>query len=531
MTTLCTIQVSQELKFPPESELFAVLEKLLPIKFIVGEQNGTAVQAAIFEDSEGSKIVTAVPSLSLPLPGDSGDLSVPIETEVKFSDDPDVPFPFRGRKVNTKLVKVARVLSMYGNERALATNEQGVIWSVSEIDGVKRFRSALPLPHISAEQNFNDVFNGECFLQMLVSLQFIRQISVHTNYQNAPLRASFIIDDPNLHWPSYGFIDYREIAALAQNKNFHLSFATIPLDAWFVHKATADLFGANPKRLSLLVHGNNHAKEELALNYSDDSRKALLVQAIRRIEQLEKKSNLHVSRVMVPPHGACSNKMLSDLPNCGFESACISTGSLRFHNPTEPWAKTLGFFPSELIEGCPVLPRWGLTGNVENTLLVAAFLGQPLILRGHHQDLKGGGGKFIDFAKFINGLGDVTWCNMTDLSRLNYQWRAEGTTAWIKPLGRDTVFKIPEGVTEIIIESPSEVDACAWHVVLADGSRHDIVPGKGLPVAEGQEGEILIHRHTTMQHPYASEKSMPTPPKLILRRLLTEARDRLLLSD
>ena len=441
----------------------------------------------------------------------------------------NVPFPFRGRKVSTKLAQVGVVLSVQNNEKVLAASKHEPIWLVSEIEGIKHFRSALSLPHVSIEQNFNDVFNGECFLEMLVLLQFTRGIIINTVYQNAPLRAGFIIDDPNLHWPRYGFVNYREIVASAQKENYHVSFATIPLDTWYTHSATADIFRKHTQRISLLIHGNNHAKKELALNYPEEARKALLGQAIDRIKRLEEKASVHVCRVMVPPHGACSNEMLAALPKCGFESACISSGSLRFHNQDKPWVKTLGFSPSEIIEGCSVLPRWGLTGNVENTLLIAAYLGQPMILRGHHQDLKGGGGKFLEFARFINSLGNVAWSNMTNLSGFNYQWRLDGATAWIKPFGRNTVFKLPKEATEVVIEISRDIDDGAWQVVLANGKSCDILPGERFPLMEEMTGVIFI-RHNITQHPYVPENINPTPPKLILRRLLTEARDRLLLN-
>lgn len=529
MTKLYHIQISQYFKASLETELFSILERLLPVKFILGKQ-GTIEAEGVILGEVRAKDTSSINSLILPSPTYSENKSQQIETEVTFADDPDVPFPFRGRKVSTKLAQVGAVLSVQNNEKVLATCKQGLIWSVFEIDGVKHFRSALPLPHISVEQNFNDVFNGGCFLEMLVFLQFIREITTNTAYRNAPLRAGFIIDDPNLHWPRYGFVDYREIVARAKKENYHVSFATIPLDTWYTHTATADLFRKNSQWLSLLIHGNNHAKKELALNYSDEMRRALLGQAIKRIEHLEEKANLRVSRVMVPPHGACSNEMLSELPNWGFESACISAGSLRAHNQDMPWIKTLGFFPSEIIEGCPVLPRWGLTGNVQNTLLVAAYLGQPLILRGHHQDLKDGGEIFDEYAKFINGLGNVFWSNMTDLSRLNYLWRTEGTTCRIKPLGRKIVFQLPSEATEVIIESPTAIGDAAWQAVFADGHVYKIMSGERFLLTEVMGCEISMECNSVPQPLLRTAAFKPTPAKLILRRLLTETRDRLLVS-
>jgi hypothetical protein len=528
MTKLYHIGISQHFKYPQETELFSILEQLFPVKFIFGEQGGINAHGSIILDGGANKDATRVPSISLPLLTHREGKSQHIETEVTFADDPDVPFPFRGRTVSTKLAQAEAVLSARSNEKCLAASKWGPIWVMSKIGGIKHFKSALPLPHISADENFNDVFNGECFLPMLVLLQFVREITASTAYQDPPLRASFIIDDPNLHWPRYGFVDYREFITHAQKENYHVSFATIPLDTWFTHAATADIFRTNSRWLSLLIHGNDHAKQELALNYSDTARKGLLQQAIQRINRLERKTNIRVCRVMVPPHGACSDEMLAELSKCGFESACISTGSLRAHNQDKAWTKTLGFFPAELIQGCPVLPRWGLTGNVKNSLFIAAYLGQPMILRGHHQDLKDGGEVFDEYARFINGLGNVFWSSMTDLSRLNYQWQLEGTTCRVKPLGSNIAFELPEEATEIIIESPYAIDNYTWQVVSADGFTREIIPGEHFLLPEEIGSKIFIERESAPPIPYAKANFKPTGAPLILRRLLTEARDRLL---
>jgi len=528
MTKLYHIQISPHFKSPPGTELFSILEQLLPINFIFGVQDGIEADGAIVINDSADKDAAGVPRISLSSPAEPANKSPQIEAEVEFANDPDVPFPFRGRRVNTKLAQVESVLAARPDETVLATSKQGPIWVMSKVGGVKHFRSALPLPHISTEENFNDVFNGECFLEMLVLLQFVREITANTAYQNPPLRAGFIIDDPNLHWPRYGFVDYREIIGHAQKENYHVSFATIPLDTWFTHSATADLFRTNSRWLSLLIHGNDHAKKELALNYSEAMRKGLLQQAIQRINRLEQKTNIRVCRVMVPPHGACSDEMLAELSKCGFESACISAGSLRAHNQDKPWTKTLGFLPAETIQGCPVLPRWGLTGNVKNSLLLAAYLGQPMILRGHHQDLKDGGKAFDEYARFINGLGNVFWSNMTDLSRLNYLWRLEGTTCRVKPLGKNIAFELPVEATEIIIETPGAIDDYAWRASSADGFKRKIIPGERLLLLEGMGSNMLIEREAPPPSPYLKTSVKPTGAPLILRRLLTEARDRLL---
>jgi hypothetical protein len=530
MRPLYSIHISENLHSLSITGLFSTLERLLPISFFFHESSGLdPAGRIILKDilNQNTMIdMENIPCLSVPLSVSRPDADHRRQIEVNFADNPDVPIPFRGRIVKTKMSNNGPFLSLRQDERTLATSPQGPIWSISQINGVKHFRSCLPLPHISTDESLSGVFNGSRFLELLPLIQFLREVGGTMVYNCPPLRATYIIDDPNLHWKKYGFVDYREIALHARRENYHVSFATIPLDMWFTHAATADLFRRNLTRLSLLVHGNNHAKEEMAGNYSLAKRKSLLQQAIQRIERLEKKTNLRVCRVMVPPHGACSNEMLAELPTCGFESACISAGSLRAHNREKSWVKTLGFLPSEVIEGCPVLPRTGLTGNVENALLLAAYLGQPLILRGHHQDLKDGVEVLDEYARFINGMGDVFWSNMTNLSRLNYLWRMAGKTYYVKLLGRKLIFRVPRDATEVVLEGFGIIDCSAWKASASDGCSWEILPGKK-PLLSKVAGREILLECTTLREPEPAEIVLkPTSMRLIARRLMTEVRDR-----
>lgn len=510
-----------------------VFEALLPIRFVSGEGAPTDTATAIriegpTDDEErpgkGRKTAfTVVHGADVP------NESRAVELDVKFCDDVDVPTPFRGRTVRASLSAAWKPLSMGAGDKPLATTAHGPIWSVSEEGPVKHIRSALPLPRIAEGEGFIDVFNGDCFLPTLILLEFLKRSCAMEAYHRAPLRAAFMVDDPNLHWPRYGFVDYRDVATHASRENYHVSFAMIPMDTWFTHRPTAALLRGEAQRLSLLVHGNNHAREELAKKYPDAERAALLHQAIRRIERFEGKAGLRVHRVMVPPHGACSSKMLAALPKAGFEAACISTNSLRAYNGSEAWTATAGYAPSEVIAGCPVLPRWGLTGSVRNNVLIAAYLGQALIFRGHHQDLKDGLEVFDDLARMINGLGPVRWSNLSSLCRLNYQWRMDGTVCRLRPYGRAVEFDVPPQATSLCIDDvPRRFESqIPWTVTTEAGFVHDVVAGDSFELAD-RTGRTLLVSRPVVSRPALSPAAPRTGPKLILRRLLAEARDRLL---
>ena len=334
--------------------------------------------------------------------------------QLDLADNPEVPFPFRGRSLDVRVPRGWAPLAVSNSETILAACRGRPVWVASSSQDEQHFRSAFPLPTLSFEQGLHDVLNGNRFWELVPLLHWLRQIDRAAALTLPALRACFVFDDPNLHWRKYGFVDFQEIANRASKHNYHVAFATIPLDAWFSHRGTAGIFKANVDRLSLCIHGNNHTKAELARPTSEGNRFSMLIQARRRIEELERKTGLGVSRVMIPPHGACVRKTPAALPHCGYEGACISHGSLRAHNKQEDWTRLLGYLPSELIDECPVLPRWAFAGDCTNTILLAAYLGQPLILRGHHQDLKDGVELLDKLAGIINTLGPIAWTNLQD---------------------------------------------------------------------------------------------------------------------
>ena len=515
----------------PWLNLVPILESLFPVKFAFAMEHLPGLAGEVFIDDQTRRAKNnriTVSSFEAPRGDSSSCNSALADIPIEFSDEPDVPFPFRGRSFRTKVAVAPRILSLSRKQKALARSEGAPVWTLSGDADVKHFRSGFALPQVPLNGNLQDVLNGDRFMELLPLLHWIRAICAGTEYEGPPLRASFIFDDPNLHWPRYGFVDFRQIAAHAARENYHVSFATIPLDTWFTHKATAELFRTNTDRLSLAIHGNDHTNGELARNYTQSARVCLLKQAILRIERLERAADLRVCRVMVPPHGACSEEMLAELPRCGFEAAFISHGSLRAHNRLRSWTCNLGYLPTELIQGCPVLPRWGFAGNTENTILLAAYLKQPIILRGHHGDLKDGIALLDKWAKFINGLGTVTWSNLTDLSRANYSWRLHGDTFRLKPLSQKLSVPLPQEARRLLIQSPSRAHKHRWRLTDPEDSIFEVSDGESISLTGGPSRTLLIE---TVTEPSAksvngSIRSTPWPH---IRRFLTEGRDRLFL--
>jgi hypothetical protein len=434
------------------------------------------------------------------------------ERQVHFAADAQVPMPFRDQRLAVRLPVPLQCLILRPGERALATMSDGVLWSVLETATQTIYRTAMALERAQDIDSVVARADGDGILDWVPLLHFLSQANGPRQFEAPLLRACFIIDDPNLHWTRYGFVDYREIAADAARENYHVAFATIPLDAWFTHRASAEIFRRHRQGLSLLVHGNNHGKEELARVPNPSAGAMLLRQSLDRIAALEASSHLEVSRVMVPPHGACSSDVLALLPQHGFEAACISAGSLKAHNPGQAWTRSLGLMPSEMVHGCPVLPRWAFASGTPAALRLAAYLGKALILRGHHQDLRHGLDVFRAAARSINSIGPVRWGSLGDLARLNYRSRREGCKLQVQPLGVCVDVSLPDGIHDVTIEG----GAWAWQ---RDEARMNVA---------GQTHTLHLQRASSAPPQRLIGASPPrTRSSLVLRRLLTEARDRL----
>lgn len=506
---------------------FTLLERMLPLRLQSAAQAPDIHRPRIvFDDGRiDDEPLTQVhaPVLCLPRRRSRRDALRPLVAS--FTDDPQVPEPFRGRTLETAGCYEGGRVRCGPRDTVLAHLEGQPVWSVRTDVSGKRFHTALPLAELSPRDGFGDVFGGAWYLNALPLMHFLRELGV-LGLAPAVLRAAFVIDDPNLHWPSYGCVRYRELADRAAKNRYHVAFATIPLDTWFTHPGAAQVFRSNPQSLSLLVHGNGHIRNELSRSYSAGMRTAILQQALLRIEKLERRAGVRVSRIMVPPHGACSGDMLAALASCGFESACLSAGSLRAHNPQQPWVDTLGLFTSERIEGCSVLPRWGLCGPVQGNLLVAAYLRRPMILRGHHHDLRDGLDQLDEWARFINGLGPVEWSNLSLISRRSSMAWMDGTTCRIRPCGAIVAVDPPEGAMHVTVDPSFGFANTRWRWQVEDNGELDVVAGQQISLAN-RCGAGLWLRERVAPPPLSIRPARIPSACAIARRLLTEARDRL----
>jgi hypothetical protein len=363
---------------------------------------------------------------------------------------------------------------------------------------------------------------------LLPLVHFLRELTLDLAWQPPPLRACFLFDDPNLHWHSYGFIELRALAAHAAEHGYHASLATIPRDAWYAHPAAVQTLAESGGAVSLAVHGNDHDGAELGRVGTEAEAVALAAQALRRLDRFSRRTGLGVDRVMVPPHERCSEATIEGLRRCRFEAITMTRPFPWEAEPNRPWLTApaasgplVGWRPADLAAGMPVLLRHPLAGRSRAELALRAFLGQPLILYGHQNDLRYGLGALGAAAAEVSRLGGARWGSLAAISRAGFETRREGARLALKLLTRAARVEVPADAEEISVEVPAELGQHGERLFVA-GQRQAL--GEPVQVAPGTAVTVELRAADPIE-PDAAPRPRRRPLALP-RRALSESRDR-----
>ena len=250
---------------------------------------------------------------------------------------------------------------------------------------------------------------GRC-LGLLSIVHLLRRVLGDRDADAGPLRAAFVFDDPNLHWPTYGHMHFRRLAAHAREHSYHAVIAMVPLDGWLAHPGVVRTFAEHRGELSICVHGDDHHGAELGRIADEQAAVAVAARALKRSAAFGSRTGLAVDHVMVPPHEELSEFAARGLLAADFEAVCVSR-PYPWVRPIAPFAAPAGrgalsgWGARELTDaGLPVLLRAGFNAPLDD-LVLRAYLGQPLILYGHHDVLAHGLEPLARASAAINVLG------------------------------------------------------------------------------------------------------------------------------
>jgi hypothetical protein len=519
----------------PIARLLDCLQEIFPVSFERREEGRLDGLDAILAlgPSAAAEALDGPPALLAPYPGSLAARGA----QVSFGTGARIARPLRGRVLFEERGPAAPPGQPRPGDASLATAAGAVAWwHRRRADGNSAVRfSAYAPEELTEGQTLRDHLREGRFMGLVPLLHLLEEVCGEAAWTRPPLRACFVIDDPNLHWTSYGFIDYAELASHAARHGYHVTLAMVPLDGALVSRRAAQLVKSSAGRLSLLVHGNDHVARELGRLSSASEAERVIAQALRRVARFERRAGVGVARVMAPPHGACSRAAAEALLALAFEAV--------FASRPYPWQEELaapsplaGWHPAELVAGgLPVLPRHHLAARREE-LIFRALLGQPQILYLHHWDLRGGLDVLARAARDVDSLGDVRWGRPDWIAKGSFSSRLDGGLMEVELHSRDVVVELPAGVRALRVRTRGPYDEHAWEGLAwsrEGASAPSLTPlaadGGGFAAElDGVRGPARLRlRLPPRREPGAAQPPRRGPrPWPLARRLLVEGRDR-----
>lgn len=512
--------------------LFAALEAALPVSFAgraAGEVGGLDALLALGEATEprGAEAAANLPTLTL-LAAERAEGGSPEPLSLSTSSHLD-------QRLRGALLPDAHLAAALGSETGISVEPGGE--ALAPVGGQPVWaragclQRALLIPaELGPREALRERLCDGRSAALLPLLHFLRAQTEAIRWQPPAARASLLFDDPNLHWPSYGFVKLAELGAHARDHGYHVALATVPLDAWFAHPTALRALRESDGAISLLVHGNDHDGDELGRVATEADAVALAAQALRRVAAFGRRTGVDVDHVMVPPHEACSQTTLGGLRRCGFEAITMTRPYPWVEFEPHSWlarpedtGALVGWGPAEFVEGVPALLRHPIAGRSVAELTLRAFLDQPLIVYGHHEDALGGPEVLLDAVDEVNRIGATRWCSLKEIAATSFETRQDGSRLVIRLLTRRARIEIPAEIDELTVELPAVGIEPGQQALSIGGAAVD--PGESLTVEPGDSLEITLSPLDAID-----PAAVPAPrrrPLAVARRLASEGRDRL----
>lgn len=417
----------------------------------------------------------------------------------------------------------------------MAASTAGPVWIARRAGTRTEHVVSEPPDELRPDETLRDQLTAGRFIRLLPIIEFLRAVCRDELWHDAPIRATIVVDDPNLHWMSYGRLSFANLIKHALDIHYHIAIATVPLDMWYADRRAVALFQRHRRLLSLTIHGDCHTRQELGRTTSRLDARRVLAGALVRTRRFEQRTGLSVDRVMVPPHEACSLDAFAEMDRLGYEALCatrpypwVPHENLRSAFATPSGAPALGGWgPAETeTRGFPVIIRRFL-GDDPGDVALRAYLGQPVVLYAHVSDFDQGLDVLHAPVSAINRLPGARWCSLGQIARSNFQVRRDGAALIVRAFSRRVSIPLSEGVDSIRVESGYTGERARIGVL---GGRQDgVTVGDGeVRLSAGTRAPASIELGLRPTEPIDPASITPRRPQpgAILRRVATELRDR-----
>ena len=532
------IGVVGESEAPSGLRLFTTLASIFPVDFrscIESDCDGLDAVVVLGLDPERIRMAASTGLPVFAVAAQPSTAAARKSTRIRFGDDAALSACWRGYCCEVRDSAIGSALEEAVGDVVLAWQDGVPIWTQRRVVGVNVMMAALPLPLFTERDFIHDYLWPSELLHLLPLLQFLRNLTRAEDWQSPPTPACLVVDDPNLHLRTYGYLDFQRLADDAWAQNFFVSIAMVPLDSWWIGREVREIFRQNAPRISILLHGNNHTYEELACPASEAEILSLLSEALRRMERLENEAGMEVCRVMECPHCAIAEDRLEPMAKLGYEAALASTAYFLKFNPDVRFRSELGAEPTLLTEkAVPILPRIQVYADWETDVRLAAFLRQPMFLATHHWDFAHGSHVVQDFAEIVNSLPDVCWASPKGAARACYQFRQVGDVLHIKLGSRLVDVAVGRGMRKVVVHRPWLHGKDESELMVLRGESKELFRAVSSAAVIGpislDESTVLELSSSLLDK--VDSNSVSAPPRRywpLVRRFMAEVRDRSLL--
>jgi len=507
------------------AQLLDALQEAYPVRFVGAHELEGAAGLVVFPGGTAPPRLD-VPCLALEAPEPAHGRGTSFRVELSRNVLLDRPLHAQ-RLLEHRGIQPTGIGANRGDV-VLACSDGKPIWTCTGNGRHRERASALPC-ELEPGAFLRDHLRAGHFWSLLPLAHFLKRIC-DEGRQPHPTAACFVLDDANVRASSYGYVRFPALAADARAHAYHVAVAAIPLDLVLPPRRGVRFFRENRPALSLVVHGNDHLHHEMERARSPAEADRLVGSAEARVRRFEERTDVAVERIMCPPHGTCGPETLAALARWGFRGLTAS-GSFPWEGFDDHRRWRLGgWLPAQLAGGgIPILPRYPLTANLDD-LVFRAFLGQPLILYCHHDDLREGFDSFHAAVARVADLGGARWESLASIAASNANVRLAGNAATVTLYSCDVC--IPRPAAPVVrVEVPRIFGRPEALRLVVDGVTHELHAGAGTTTMVVQnrrtEGALRIRleapRATAASRAAASWRPKAWP---LARRVINEARDR-----
>jgi hypothetical protein len=339
--------------------------------------------------------------------------------------------------------------------------------------------------------------------------------------------ACLIIDDPPLK-PTYGFVNFAQLATLMQRHRFSTNIAFIPWNWRRTNAQVVQLFKQNPA-FSISVHGCDHTSSEFGSpDRSQLHGKTSL--ALERMNRLEARTGLRHDSVMVFPQGVFSEAATRVLKSSNLIAAVNNDTISADAQPraitiAEVWDTAVMSYGNFAI----FTRRYPWDG-IEN-FAFDVLLGKPVLIVIHHDFCSDGGQNLIEFIESINSLHcRLEWCSLEEaVSRSCRQRELSADLADVEMYGNQLWLRNHSSHAKRFAIQKREQDPSVIQTVEADSVSLDWkFCGSYIEFAvelnPGASKTIRI-KFRPLDLNSSSRKRLGYRLKTMMRRYLSEARD------